>query len=134
MQSALRTLTTAVDANAYDEKNPRLVFTGDEKTTDRVMVATFQGLDGIQYYDNATFYNSGAIYSTGPDTNYTSYNQMGNAGTTYSYKSTNGLLTNSNQVHNFINSIAVGGGTPTVPAIDDVLNSYNQIKNSGGGM
>ncbi|HEM3495127.1 TPA: isopeptide-forming domain-containing fimbrial protein, partial [Streptococcus suis] len=134
VQSALRTLTTAVDANAYDEKNPRLVFTGDEKTTDRVMVATFQGLDGIQYYDNATFYNSGAIYSTGPDTNYTSYNQMGNAGTTYSYKSTNGLLTNSNQVHNFINSIAVGGGTPTVPAIDDVLNSYNQIKNSGGGM
>lgn len=51
VKAALSQLTTPVDAINYDPDNPRLVFTGDPDTTDRVMVASFKDLDGYRLYD-----------------------------------------------------------------------------------
>lgn len=46
VQNALKTLTTFVKEEEYDENNPRLVKTDNPDTSDRVMMATFQGADG----------------------------------------------------------------------------------------
>ncbi|MBM7315450.1 isopeptide-forming domain-containing fimbrial protein, partial [Streptococcus suis] len=124
VQTALRELTTPVALTDYDEKNPRLVFTGDEKTTDRVMVATFQGIDQVRYYNPTAASDHGSLNSV---------SQPGAAGTVYTYGNS-GLLTSNSQVQDFINSFSVGGGTPTVPAIDDTIARYNASKNTGGGM
>ncbi|HEL2058681.1 TPA: isopeptide-forming domain-containing fimbrial protein, partial [Streptococcus suis] len=124
VQTALRELTTPVALTDYDEKNPRLVFTGDEKTTDRVMVATFQGIDQVRYYNPTAASDHGSLNSV---------SQPGAAGTVYTYGNS-GLLTSNSQVQSFINSFSVGGGTPTVPAIDDTIAQYNASKNTGGGM
>ena len=51
VKAALSQLTTPVDAINYDPDKPRLVFTGDPDTTDRVMVASFKDLDGYRLYD-----------------------------------------------------------------------------------
>ncbi|WP_447449517.1 isopeptide-forming domain-containing fimbrial protein, partial [Streptococcus gallinaceus] len=124
VQSALREVTTPVALKDYDEKNPRLVFTGDEKTTDRVMVATFQGIDQIRYYSATTASDHATLSGV---------SQVGGAGKVYTYGNS-GLLTNNTQVQNFINSFSVGGGTPTVPAIEDTLARYEAAKKLGGGM
>ena len=52
VQNALKTLTTFVKEEEYDENNPRLVKTDNPDTSDRVMMATFQGADGYNYYYN----------------------------------------------------------------------------------
>ena len=124
VQAALRTLTTPVDLEAYDEKNPRLVFTGDPKTTDRVMVASFQGIDRVKYW-NASSQSDFASER--------SQSAVGAAGQTYRYASSN-LTSDPNEIQSFIDGFKVDGGTPTVPAIDDTLEKYNQLKEQGGGM
>ena len=115
VQNALRTLTTFVSEENYDENNPRLVKTDNPDTSDRVMMATFQGADGYNYYYNNDFTGrKDVVGGWGADYD-------------YKYKSSN-LSSDQNDIHQFIDNIKVAGGTPTVPAIDDVIAQYNQIK------
>ena len=115
VQNALKTLTTFVKEEEYDENNPRLVKTDNPDTSDRVMMATFQGADGYNYYYNNDFTGRKDVYgSWGPDYD-------------YKYKASN-LSSDQNDIHQFINNIKVAGGTPTVPAIDDVIAQYNERK------
>ena len=115
VQNALKTLTTFVKEEEYDENNPRLVKTDNPDTSDRVMMATFQGADGYNYYYNNDFTGRKDVYgSWGADYD-------------YKYKASN-LSSDQNDIHQFINNIKVAGGTPTVPAIDDVIAQYNQRK------
>ena len=115
VQNALKTLTTFVKEEEYDENNPRLVKTDNPDTSDRVMMATFQGADGYNYYYNNDFTGRKDVYgSWGPDYD-------------YKYKASN-LSSDQNEIHQFINNIKVAGGTPTVPAIDDVIAQYNERK------
>ena len=115
VQNALKTLTTFVKEEEYDENNPRLVKTDNPDTSDRVMMATFQGADGYNYYYNNDFTGRKDVYgSWGPDYD-------------YKYKASN-LSSDQNDIHQFINNIRVAGGTPTVPAIDDVIAQYNERK------
>ena len=117
VQKALKTLTTFVREEDYDENNPRLVKTDNPDTSDRVMMTTFQGVDGYNYYNNDTFTGKPTVYpGWGPKYD-------------YQYKST-GLTTDQNAIHNFINNITVNGGTPTVPAIEDAIKQYNANKGS----
>ena len=122
VKQALINLTTPVELDKYDEKNPRLVFTNDPKTTDRVYVSSYQGIDTIKYY--TTVGNND--FAT-----YTRYFNMTSG--RYAYNSS-GLISNQAGIHSFINNINVNGGTPTVPAIQDTLAAYNTAKLSGGGM
>ena len=115
VQNALKTLTTFVKEEEYDENNPRLVKTDNPDTSDRVMMATFQGADGYNYYYNNDFTGRKDVYgSWGADYD-------------YKYKASN-LSSDQNDIHQFINNIKVAGGTPTVPAIDDVIAQYNERK------
>ncbi|KXT86515.1 Cell surface protein [Streptococcus parasanguinis] len=117
VQKALKTLTTFVSEEDYDENNPRLVKTDDPDTSDRVMVASFQGVDGYNYYNNDTFTGKPDVY--------------GGWGAKYDYQyKSSGLTTNQNDIHSFIDNISVGGGTPTVPAIEDAIAQYNANKGS----
>ena len=45
----------------------------------------------------------------------------------YKYKASN-LSSDQNDIHQFINNIKVAGGTPTVPAIEDIIDKYNSVK------
>ena len=162
VKAALSQLTTPVDAINYDPDNPRLVFTGDPDTTDRVMVASFKDLDGYRLYDkqqqpSASSYvdTSGRNYDPEKrtwysysgndilwwdnsinnwvtkyetDTNFTGNYREGTwDGSKYTLESSN-LTNDKTAIHNFINSITTRGGTPTVPAIEDIINKYNSVK------
>ena len=117
VKKALKTLTTFVSEEDYDENNPRLVKTDDPDTSDRVMVASFQGVDGYNYYNNDTFTGKPDVY--------------GGWGAKYDYQyKSSGLTTNQNAIHSFIDNISVAGGTPTVPAIEDAIKQYNANKGS----
>ncbi|XQN76740.1 LPXTG-anchored isopeptide-forming adhesin PadA [Streptococcus oralis] len=117
VKKALKTLTTFVTEEQYDENNPRLVKTDNPDTSDRVMVASFQGVDGYNYYNNDTF--------TGKPTVYPGWGKKYD----YQYKSSN-LTSDESTIHNFIDNISVAGGTPTVPAIEDAIAQYNANKGS----
>ncbi|MBY5035021.1 isopeptide-forming domain-containing fimbrial protein, partial [Streptococcus gallolyticus] len=117
VQQALTTLTTPVDAEKYDENNPRLVFTGDTSTTDRVMVNTFQGIDGGRRY--STYY--------GNDFGHLEATVSQPVSAQYKYQPS-ALMTSIAQIQNAINAFRPDGGTPTVPAIDDTIKEYNRIK------
>ncbi|MGX7112455.1 hypothetical protein ACWOBT_06465, partial [Gemella cuniculi] len=131
VKEALKTLTTPVEANKYDSETPRLVFTDNQETSDRVMVASFQGLDGYRIYDDyeTTYYRYGNTYYSRniykSDSNFTGDSQYGvwENSTKFKVEST-GLVSNSRDIHNFIDNIVVGGGTPTVPAIKKVIQDY----------
>ncbi|WP_175282150.1 isopeptide-forming domain-containing fimbrial protein [Streptococcus parauberis] len=181
VQNALKSLTTPLGkGEVYDVNNPKLVFTGDPTTTDRVMVNTFRGIDAeIQYRrfkfdsnatlkyidfpmrvhgyftydasnrkifvkDESTYYSNGYYYY-----NYSEKDLEGSyakgilskddfsnkttvestSGTFYDYHYTSSpLMTSSAQINDSINSMVTGGGTPTVPAIDDTIAAYNKIK------
>ena len=162
VKDALSQLTTPVDAINYDPDNPRLVFTGDPDTTDRVMVASFKDLDGYRLYDkqqqpSASSYVDASGRNYDPekrtwysysgndiywwnssirnwvtkyeaDTNFTGDYQEGTwDGSKYTLESSN-LTNDKTAIHNFINSITTRGGTPTVPAIEDIINKYNSVK------
>jgi len=162
VKAALSQLTTPVDAINYDPDKPRLVFTGDPDTTDRVMVASFKDLDGYRLYDKQQqpsassyvdtsgrnydpekgtwyYYSGNDIYwwnssinnwvtKYEADTNFTGDYREGTwDGSKYTLESSN-LTNDKTAIHNFINSITTNGGTPTVPAIEDVINKYNSVK------
>ena len=116
VKNALKRLTTYVSPEQYDETNPHLVKTDDPRTTDRVFVASYQGLDQVRYFHNDNFTGQPNVY-TDPDT----------TGKHYTYGNS-GLTSDQQTVHSFIDNIAVDGGTPTVPAIDDTIAAYNQVK------
>ncbi|WP_156009258.1 isopeptide-forming domain-containing fimbrial protein [Streptococcus ruminantium] len=129
VKDALIDLTTPVEAEKYDEKNPRLVFTDDPKTTDRVMVASYGGADAYRVFDS---YDSYKIATS--DSNFT---VLGRTEPQDGYRFTStgtSLLSNKQQIDDYINNFTVGGLTPTVPAIDQVLAQYNAAKLQGGGM
>ncbi|NQK20621.1 isopeptide-forming domain-containing fimbrial protein [Streptococcus suis] len=115
VQSALKTLTKPVSLEDYDEKEPRLVFTGNKDTTDRVMINTFQGIDGSNYYYDSDF----KIFSH--------LNVQQDGAYRYQYRNTE-LLTSETEINQFIDKFNTIGGTPTVPAIDDTIARYNSIK------
>ena len=117
VKRALKRLTTYVSPEQYDENDPHLVKTDDPRTTDRVFVASYQGLDQVRYFENNDF-------SGNPANVYTDANSTGK---NYTYGNS-GLTSDQNKVHSFIDNIAVDGGTPTVPAIDDTIAQYNRVK------
>ncbi|MCO8223367.1 isopeptide-forming domain-containing fimbrial protein, partial [Streptococcus suis] len=129
VKDALIDLTTPVAADQYDEKNPRLVFTDDPKTTDRVMVASYGGADGYRVFDSADGNNIATS-----DSNFT---VLGGTAAQNGYRFTStgaSLLSSKQQIDDYINGFTVGGLTPTVPAIDQILDQYNTAKLQGGGM
>ncbi|WP_161948338.1 isopeptide-forming domain-containing fimbrial protein, partial [Streptococcus suis] len=129
VKDALIDLTTPVAADQYDEKNPRLVFTDDPKTTDRVMVASYGGADGYRLFDAADSNNVATS-----DSNFTTLGRTV-AQNGYRFTSTGAsLLSSKQQIDDYINGFTVGGLTPTVPAIDQILAQYNTAKLQGGGM
>ena len=117
VKRALKRLTTYVSPEQYDETNPYLVKTDDPRTTDRVFVASYQGLDQVRYFNNNDFSGNPADTFTDPDT----------TGKHYTYGNS-GLTSDQKKVHKFIDNIAVDGGTPTVPAIQDTIAQYNRVK------
>ncbi|EGJ41829.1 hypothetical protein HMPREF9380_0001, partial [Streptococcus sanguinis SK49] len=117
VKRALKRLTTYVSPEQYDETNPYLVKTDDPRTTDRVFVASYQGLDQVRYFNNNDFSGNPADTFTDPNT----------TGKHYTYGNS-GLTSDQNKVHSFIDNIAVDGGTPTVPAIQDTIAQYNRVK------
>ncbi|WP_394405902.1 isopeptide-forming domain-containing fimbrial protein, partial [Streptococcus sp. 20-1249] len=168
VQEALKTLTTPLaPGEKYDETNPKLVFTGDPETTDRVMINTYRGIDITNYTSNFRYDPNAPAILINRDTylpGYISYGQFvydtryeirnvngyyvnGNystnnptpaddyANTVYSARGQVGyqytktpLMSTKNEVDAAINSFVTGGGTPTVPAIDDTITEYNRIK------
>ncbi|NQO00044.1 isopeptide-forming domain-containing fimbrial protein [Streptococcus suis] len=134
VQSALKELTTPVALEGYNENNPRLVFTGDANTTDRVMINTFQGIDGTYAYDSPSGYydDYGQWVTTSypTDSNFTvhsSTNWQSDANLTYKY-TPSALMTSKSDIDSVINAFKTNGGTPTVPAIEDTIAEYNRIK------
>ncbi|NQK10633.1 isopeptide-forming domain-containing fimbrial protein [Streptococcus suis] len=134
VQSALKELTTPVALEGYNENNPRLVFTGDANTTDRVMINTFQGIDGTYAYDSPSGYydDYGQWVTTSypTDSNFTvhsSTNWQRDANLTYKY-TPSALMTSKSDIDSVINAFKTNGGTPTVPAIEDTIAEYNRIK------
>ena len=158
VKDSLKTLTTPVDETEYDPDNPRLVFTDNPATTDRVMVASFQDLDGYRLYDKYQQPSSSAKNNYDPerktwyqkyengvyywwdakanayvpkfesDTKFTgSYTEGTWPKSKYTLK-TSDLTNNKDSIQSFINDIKTKGGTPTVPAIEDVIAKYNQVK------
>ncbi|MGV3110564.1 isopeptide-forming domain-containing fimbrial protein, partial [Streptococcus pluranimalium] len=115
VQTALKELTKPVALKDYNENKPRLVFTGDEDTTDRVMINTYQGIDGYNYYSDHDFKN------------YRGYAAQFKAGAEYKYNSS-ALMSDETTINQVIDRFKVAGGTPTVPAIDDTIDAYNKIK------
>ena len=116
VKNALKRLTTYVKPEQYNETDPHLVSTGDPDTTDRVFVSAYQGLDQVRYFDNEDF--TGAINT---------YTNEGITGKHYQFSSSD-LTSDQKSIHSFIDNITVGGGTPTVPGITDVLAAYNSQK------
>ena len=158
VKDSLKTLTTPVDETEYNPDNPRLVFTDNPATTDRVMVASFQDLDGYRLYDKYQQPSSSAKNNYDPerktwyqkyengvyywwdakanayvpkfesDTKFTgSYTEGTWPKSKYTLK-TSDLTNNKDSIQSFINDIKTKGGTPTVPAIEDVIAKYNQVK------
>ena len=58
----LKRLTTYVSPEQYDENDPHLVKTDDPGTTDRVFVASYQGLDQVRYFENNDFSGNLRMY------------------------------------------------------------------------
>ncbi|MDQ8820781.1 isopeptide-forming domain-containing fimbrial protein, partial [Streptococcus ruminantium] len=133
VQNALKELTKPVKLEDYDENNPRLVFTGDADTTDRVMINTFQGLDGTYAYDTPSYYYDyyGYLRENYPtDSNFTEHsstNWQDKSNYIYQFKPSP-LMTNEQEINRVIDGFVTNGGTPTVPAIEDTIAEYNKIK------
>ncbi|WP_165437300.1 isopeptide-forming domain-containing fimbrial protein, partial [Streptococcus ruminantium] len=132
VQTALKELTRPVKLEDYNENDPRLVFTDNPETTDRVMINTFQGLDGGYTYDipSGGYYDPYGYWVPSTDSNFTSYwstNWQTNPDLVYKYNSS-ALLTNKDAIDSAIDAFKTDGGTPTVPAIEDTIAKYNEIK------
>lgn len=75
IQTALKTLTSSTTEENYDENNPKLVFTNDPTTTDRVMLANYGGLDYIKNYDNVSRTTTATGFDA-PASNYSYYSYL----------------------------------------------------------
>ncbi|MGT2963574.1 isopeptide-forming domain-containing fimbrial protein, partial [Streptococcus sp. S784/96/1] len=122
INQALTTLTTPVAAQDYKYEDPKLIFTNNPDTTDRVMIATYQGLNARRLFTNNSFegyYTTAEVTGTG----------------SYQYENS-GLINSQADLKRFIdqrlNRDAVNGGTPTVPAIDDIVKDYKVAKQAAG--
>ena len=134
VKAALKTLTTPVKQTEYDPDNPRLVFTDTPETSDRVMVGSFQGLDGSITYDEwySEYDYNERVWKQGyrSDTNFKKYESYYAYNPGYKVESTD-LIKDSNGIHNFIDNMETEGGTPTVPALEEVLAKYKSaVQNS----
>ena len=134
VKAALKTLTTPVKQTEYDPDNPRLVFTDTPETSDRVMVGSFQGLDGSVTYDKwySEYDYNERVWKQGyrSDTNFKKYESYYAYNPGYKVESTD-LIKDSNGIHNFIDNMETEGGTPTVPALEEVLAKYKSaVQNS----
>ena len=134
VKAALKTLTTPVKQTEYDPDNPRLVFTDTPETSDRVMVGSFQGLDGSITYDKwySEYDYNERVWKQGyrSDTNFKKYESYYAYNPGYKVESTD-LIKDSNGIHNFIDNMETEGGTPTVPALEEVLAKYKSaVQNS----
>ncbi|RRR31118.1 isopeptide-forming domain-containing fimbrial protein [Streptococcus suis] len=134
VQSALKTLTEPVELNDYNENSPRLIFTDNPATTDRVMVNSFQGIDGTYFYDQPVrrYDNLGQLVATEypTDSNFgihSSTNWQTNSNMVYQFKDSP-LMNNKAQIDRTIDTFVTNGGTPTVPAIEDTIKKYNELK------
>ncbi|MGV3094351.1 isopeptide-forming domain-containing fimbrial protein, partial [Streptococcus pluranimalium] len=205
MKEALKKVTETTTEEAYDEKNPKLVFTDDPTTTDRVMITSYAGIDAERLYDDAEilsrasrfvptrdsswtyvdldtmavgdsytytdnrgkvtdFYNPDepiwdengrflryagsnsinikGMYAkgyydfsrttleiSGEDSNFKDLNRTEHQSSNRYRFDTNGELLNSTTAINAeVNKITTGGGTPTVPAIEDAIKQYEAVK------
>lgn len=204
IKEALKRVTETTTEEAYDEKNPKLVFTDNPDTTDRVMVTSYAGIDASRQYDNVNvtsrpsrfvldpasdwvrvavnttaigdsysytdqygryitdFYQPGqAIYDyygrfvrtagsremningmyakgyheynditvTGTDSNFETLvreDQLTSA--RYRFDTNGQLLSSTAEIDAEVNKITTGGGTPTVPAIEDAIKQYEDVK------
>ncbi|MGT2715329.1 isopeptide-forming domain-containing fimbrial protein [Streptococcus respiraculi] len=123
VQKALKELTTPVTLDKYDPKNPRLIFTNDKDTTDRVMVNTFQGIDTEYQYDDW----DGNSFVESNFKNF--YREVPNTDPKYIYQLRKSeLLNDPSKINQAIDAFVTSGGTPTVPAIEDTIAEYNKIK------
>ena len=134
VKAALKTLTTPVKQTENDPDNPRLVFTDTPETSDRVMVGSFQGLDGSITYDKwySEYDYNERVWKQGyrSDTNFKKYESYYAYNPGYKVESTD-LIKDSNGIHNFIDNMETEGGTPTVPALEEVLAKYKSaVQNS----
>ena len=134
VKAALKTLTTPVKQTEYDPDNPRLVFTDTPETSDRVMVGSFQGLDGSITYDKwySEYDYNERVWKQGyrSDTNFKKYESYYAYNPGYKVESTD-LIKDSNGIHKFIDNMETEGGTPTVPALEEVLAKYKSaVQNS----
>ena len=134
VKAALKTLTTPVKQTEYDPDNPRLVFTDTPETSDRVMVGSFQGLDGSVTYDKwySEYDYNERVWKQGyrSDTNFKKYESYYAYNPGYKVESTD-LIKDSNGIHKFIDNMETEGGTPTVPALEEVLAKYKSaVQNS----
>ncbi|NQP10236.1 isopeptide-forming domain-containing fimbrial protein [Streptococcus suis] len=134
VQSALKELTKPVKLEEYDVNNPRLIFTDDVATTDRVMINTFQGIDGTYAYDTQEGYHYDSQGRWVPyypiDSEFgilSGTNQQTNENMVYQFKSSQ-LLSDKNSIDVAIDAFRTDGGTPTVPAIEDTIAAYNKLK------
>ncbi|WP_162012053.1 isopeptide-forming domain-containing fimbrial protein, partial [Streptococcus sp. S784/96/1] len=81
VQAALKKLTTPLaDGEKYDETNPKLVFTNDPKTTDRVMINTYRGIDVTRYTSRFIPSTSGNYQRINQDVYYPGYKIYSNGG------------------------------------------------------
>ncbi|HEL1630612.1 TPA: isopeptide-forming domain-containing fimbrial protein, partial [Streptococcus suis] len=127
IKEALKRVTETTREEAYDEKNPKLVFTGDASTTDRVMITSYAGLDASRQYDNATRDYYGRV--TGTDSNFTNLVREVNLTSDLYRFDTNGkMLSSTAEINAEVDKIRTGGGTPTVPAIEDAIKQYENVK------
>ncbi|HEL1567887.1 TPA: isopeptide-forming domain-containing fimbrial protein [Streptococcus suis] len=127
IKEALKRVTETTTEAAYDEKNPKLVFTNNPDTTDRVMVTSYAGLDVARQYDDAIRDGYGNIYGTDSDFKVLA-REVPQTKDLYRFD-TNGRLLNSTEAINAeVNKIITGGGTPTVPAIEDAIKNYEAVK------
>ncbi|HEM5936697.1 TPA: isopeptide-forming domain-containing fimbrial protein [Streptococcus suis] len=127
IKEALKRVTETTTEAAYDEKNPKLVFTNNPDTTDRVMVTSYAGLDVARQYDDAIRDDYGNIYGTDSDFKVLA-REVPQTKDLYRFD-TNGRLLNSTEAINAeVNKIITGGGTPTVPAIEDAIKNYEAVK------
>ncbi|WP_131542218.1 isopeptide-forming domain-containing fimbrial protein [Streptococcus sp. X16XC17] len=213
IKEALKKVTETTSAKAYDENNPKLVFTNDPKTTDRVMITSYAGIDAERLYDDAdilsrasrfvpdrnspwayvdmdtiavgdsytyndpergqvtdfyqpeepifsyytrTFlryagstsmnikgmfakgyydFTNASLEITGTDSNFKTLRETQEQSSgRYRFESNGNLMSSTDAINAEITKISTGGGTPTVPAIDDAIKQYEAIKNNDGGM
>ncbi|BDD41815.1 isopeptide-forming domain-containing fimbrial protein [Streptococcus ruminantium] len=128
IKEALKRVTETTTEKAYDEKNPKLVFTDNPDTTDRVMVTSYAGLDVARQYDDDAFIDDyGRVRGT--DSNFKVLaREVPQTKDLYRFDTNGKLLSSTEAINAEVEKIKTGGGTPTVPAIEDAIKKYEAVK------